>query len=237
MKCYKITVRGYVHWLCTIGEYVLNIDRRRVKFKVDTGAQCNVISEELFNTLEGNQGNKTMLKSSKVTLTSFGGHKIKPVGQCTLLCEYKNKYHNIDFQVVKGKKIAEIIGLTTCAALSLINCVNEVDVNTKTNVDNLAKTYHQVFEGIGCMPGKQTLQIKPEATPVVHAPRRVPVALREKVKHELERMENEGIITRVTDPGRGWVSSMCTVVKPSGKVRICLDAADLNRALKREHYP
>ena len=78
----------------------LNIDRRRVKFKVDTGAQCNVISEELFNTLEGNQGNKTMLKSSKVTLTSFSGHKIKHVGQCTLLCEYKNKYHNIDFQVL-----------------------------------------------------------------------------------------------------------------------------------------
>ena len=110
----------------------LNIDRRRVKFKVDTGAQCNVISEELFNTLEGNQGNKTMLKSSKVTLTSFSGHKIKPVGQCTLLCEYKNKYHNIHFQVVKGKKIAEIIGLTTCAALSLIS-VNEVGVNKYQN--------------------------------------------------------------------------------------------------------
>ena len=182
---------------------------------------------------------KPPLKTSKVTLTSFSGHRIKPIGQCrpTLLCEYKNHFHTIDFQVVRGHKVTEILGLKSCEDLNLVRSVEEVGANLKTNVDNLAKTYHQVFEGIGCMPGKQTLQIKPEATPVVHAPRRVPVALREKVKHELERMENEGIISRVTDPGRGWVSSMCTVVKPSGKVRICLDPADLNRALKREHYP
>ena len=33
-----------------------------------------------------------------------------------------------------------------------------------------------------------------------------------------------------------WVSSMVTVYK-NGKVRICIDPEDLNRALRREHYP
>ena len=212
-----------------------HMQRRRIKFKVDTGAQCNVISEQVYNGLDCRE--KPPLKTSKVTLTSFSGHRIKPIGQCTLLCEYKNHFYTIDFQVARGHKVTEILGLKSCEDLNLVRIVEEVGANLKTNVDNLAKTYHQVFEGIGCMPGKQTLQIKPEATPVVYAPRRVPVALREKVKHELERMGNEGIISRVTDPGRGWVSSMCTVVKPSSKVRICLDPADLNRALKREHYP
>ncbi|XP_072165927.1 uncharacterized protein [Diadema setosum] len=71
----------------------LNMGRRRVKFKVDTGAQCNVLSEDAHNGLDSRE--KTSLRSSKVTLTSFSGHKIRPVGQCTLLCEYKNYSSNI----------------------------------------------------------------------------------------------------------------------------------------------
>ncbi|XP_035700303.1 uncharacterized protein K02A2.6-like [Branchiostoma floridae] len=34
-----------------------------------------------------------------------------------------------------------------------------------------------------------------------------------------------------------WVSSLVTVRKPSGKLRICIDPRDLNEALKRSHYP
>ena len=116
-----------------------------------------------------------------------------------------------------------------------MNTVQEVHVNSP-KVDKLKTKYKHVFEGIGCMPGKQSLRVNPDVSPVVHAPRRVPVALRERVNVELKRMETEGIITKVTDPGRGWVSSMCTVVKPSGKVRICLDPAYLNKALEREYY-
>ena len=34
-----------------------------------------------------------------------------------------------------------------------------------------------------------------------------------------------------------WVNSMVVVPKKNGKLRIWLDAKDLNRAIKREHYP
>ena len=34
-----------------------------------------------------------------------------------------------------------------------------------------------------------------------------------------------------------WVNSMVTVVKPNGKLRICIDPRDLNKAIKREYYP
>ena len=30
---------------------------------------------------------------------------------------------------------------------------------------------------------------------------------------------------------------MVTIIKPSGKLRICIDPHDLNRAIKREYYP
>lgn len=33
-----------------------------------------------------------------------------------------------------------------------------------------------------------------------------------------------------------WENSMVTIVKPN-KIRICIDPQDLNRAVRREHYP
>jgi hypothetical protein len=48
-------------------------------------------------------------------------------------------------------------------------------------------------------------------------------------------MEAAGHITKVQEP-TDWVSSMVTVMK-NGKVRICIDPKDLNKAIRREHYP
>jgi hypothetical protein len=69
----------------------------------------------------------------------------------------------------------------------------------------------------------------------VHAARKTPVSLRDKVKRELERMEKLNIIRRVDEPTE-WVNSLVVVPKPNGEVRICLDPRDLNFAVKREHY-
>ena len=70
--------------------------------------------------------------------------------------------------------------------------------------------------------------------PVIHAPRRQPKALAEKIAAKLKEMEKDGHILKVTEP-TDWVNSMVTVVKGE-KVRICLDPKDLNRAIRREHY-
>ena len=80
-----------------------------------------------------------------------------------------------------------------------------------------------------------TMQLKPEVQPVVHAARKVTVALRDKVKAELDRMEKLKVISKVDEPKK-WVNSMVVVPKPNGAVRICLDPRDLNKAINRKHY-
>ena len=85
------------------------------------------------------------------------------------------------------------------------------------------------------MEGKYHLSIDPEVPPVVHAPRKVPIALKERLKDELDRLEGMDVITPVTEP-TPWVSSLVMVVK-KGKIRVCIDPKDLNKALKRSHYP
>ena len=43
-----------------------------------------------------------------------------------------------------------------------------------------------------------------------------------KVKAELERMENLGVISKVDIPN-DWCSGMVVVPKPDGKIRMCSD--------------
>ena len=70
---------------------------------------------------------------------------------------------------------------------------------------------------------------------MVHAPRKVPVALHDRVKEELQRMENDGVIKKQVEP-TDWLNSKVTVETPK-KLRICIDPRDLNKAIKREHFP
>lgn len=63
----------------------------------------------------------------------------------------------------------------------------------------------------------------------------MPVALKEKLKQELEKLQHLGIIEKVTEP-TPWVSSLVTARKPNGQLRVCLDPKDLNEALKRSYY-
>ena len=103
------------------------------------------------------------------------------------------------------------------------------------DIDQLLAEYSDLVEGIGEFPGEHSLTLRPDANPVVHAPPTTPVALRDKVKKELSRMEANNIIVKVTEP-TDWVSSMVVVQKRNGDIRVCLDPRDLNMAIKRQYY-
>ena len=49
-------------------------------------------------------------------------------------------------------------------------------------------------------------------------------------------MEEMGVISRVSRVKTNRVSSLVYIRKYSGRLRICLDHKDLNRAIKRPHY-
>ena len=75
------------------------------------------------------------------------------------------------------------------------------------------------------------LQFHQSSTP----PRRVPEALREPLKKELDALVQQGIIIKVDEP-TDWVNSLVCVTKSNGTLRLCLDPKDLNRAIKRPHH-
>ena len=56
-----------------------------------------------------------------------------------------------------------------------------------------------------------------------------------QVKDELDKMEQENIISRVEGP-TDWCAGIVVVPKPNNKVRICVDLTQLNKCVKRERH-
>ena len=111
-------------------------------------------------------------------------------------------------------------------------------LKTKTfSVDNenMFEQYSDCFGEVGVLKTKYKIELKPDVYPTIVPPRKIPFALKQRVKKELDHMEKLGIIQKVEKPTE-WVNALVTVEKPNGKLRICLDPRPLNKAIKRQHF-
>ena len=207
---------------------VVDINGKKLEMKLDTGSQVNVLPIKIYNRLSN-----STLQKSRCKLISYSGHKLNTIGKATLLVGTKEKFSPVEFQVV-DHQAQPVLGLQTCLELQLIKrmyTVNSDDPN------QLLNEYRDVFEGLGCLPGDYNIQLQDNAKPVIHPPRKIPFAQRSKVKKELDRMVRDGVIEPVNEPS-DWVNSIVVAEKANKKdVRICLDPRDLNKYIKREHYP
>ena len=66
-------------------------------------------------------------------------------------------------------------------------------------------------------------------------PRKCLIALCPKVKEHLNKMECLGVISHLDKP-TDWVSSITYVQKANGKLCLCLDPHDLNKAICQDHH-
>ncbi|XP_035679930.1 uncharacterized protein K02A2.6-like [Branchiostoma floridae] len=202
-----------------------------LKCKLDTGAQVNVLPERDWIKL---RSRNSSLEPTKTRLFGYGNTPLEVKGKCSLRCNYKGRSGTLDFFVVKANA-TPVLSLKACLSLKLIQLVLTVKRDSET-AESIKQEYSDVFQGIGRLPSEYRIKVDPNVEPVVHAPRKFPVSLREPLKKELDRMESLGVIQKVDEPTE-WVNSLVVVEKPkSGKLRICLDPRDLNKAIKREHY-
>ena len=89
---------------------------------------------------------------------------------------------------------------------------------------------------MGALGVEYHIQLKHDAKPyALTTPRRVAIPLMPKVKQELTRMENMGVITKVDNP-TDWCAGMVVVPKPNGNIRICVDLTKLNNSVCRERH-
>ena len=197
-------------------------------FKIDTGAQSNVIPKNSFDKLDP----KPNLQSTNQRLTSCCGARIPVIGTCDLTCSHKQYPRGAHRFYVVDSASTPIVGYRSSIDLNLIKLVLNVNAE-QTSID---EKYKSLFEGIGRLEGECNIHLKDGSIPTVYPARRVPEALKDKLQDELNRMERDGIIEKVTEPTE-WVNSMVMIEKKNGTVRLCIDPVDLNKCIKCPYYP
>jgi hypothetical protein len=104
--------------------------------------------------------------------------------------------------------------------------------------DGLIQKYPKVFEGgLGTFTGGAAkIQIREGANSRFHKSRPVPFAIKEAVGKELDRLEAEGIIEKVTTSD--WAAPIVAVPKRDGTYRLCGDyKVTTNPVLEVAQYP
>ena len=85
------------------------------------------------------------------------------------------------------------------------------------------------------MSGEYDIKIDLQVPPVQHGRCKVLIEYKAEIEKELNKMAYQGIITKQMEP-TPWVSSLMYPNKPNGKLRICLNPKDLNKAIIRENH-
>lgn len=203
------------------------INSYEITFKLDTGAQCNIIPITVFNKIN----KKPKLFTTKTTLKAYGGHNIELIGKCQMTLTLPGKELLCEFFIVNTKYTKPLLGLKTCQDLDIINIhqVNKSQAN-----DPLINEYSEVFKGLGRVEGEYHINVNPNAKPVIHASRKVPLTILPRLKKTLKKLTEANVISKIETP-TDWVNSLVIVEKKDKSLRLCLDPKELNQHILRDY--
>ena len=177
-------------------------------------------------------------KKELTILTAYNDSSIMQHGSVCIQCAHKSKWTTLKFFVVTTEG-PTIIGLPSLRNLELISlhCTIKEDKGPINFIVELTNSYPNQFDRIGHFKSDYHIVLKPDHHPMIHALRKCPIHLRDEIK-ELKTMESQGLIRKVSEPTE-WVCSIVYIYfrkRRNGKLRLCLDPKDLNRAIMRCHY-
>ena len=141
-----------------------------VIFKVDTGAEVSVITEETMNRLT-----RLEQRSTTKRLTTANKTPLDVKCEFTACVTYSNRSVEQTLYVVKGIQ-NNLLGLPAIKALKMLAKVEAIQ---KT----ILEQYPSLFICLGTLLGEYNIKLKPDAKLfALYTPRNVPFPLREKVQ-------------------------------------------------------
>ncbi|CAI6356579.1 unnamed protein product [Macrosiphum euphorbiae] len=180
-------------------------------FEVDSGAAVTLLPMNVYNAeLSG-----FLLQPSEVRLITANWKSMKTMGRDWL-------------DIVNPLWRSQIV------------CTKQVEVLVVNDrsVEKFKVKYPKVFSN-NVEPIKvfeATIVLKENVVPVFLRAYDVPYAIRDQVIKELNALESQGIITKVSHSQ--WASPIVCVPRKNGKIRLCVDLkVTVNRYVEMDYYP
>jgi hypothetical protein len=212
------------------------INGTRVHLKHDSGSDWTLISERNWQRI-----GSPKLTPSAMEAVSATGNAVSNKGYFSAVIELKGIVGVTDVYVSNnglnlfGNNTMEALDLWKLPITAVCDSISEVHATISNEVSIM---FPKLFsKALGkCNRTKFSLLFTKEAkVPFVRA-RPVPFGARDSIEKELERLEREGIISRINYADSA--APIVVVKKKNGKIRIAADySTGLNRALEFYHYP
>ncbi|GAU51766.1 hypothetical protein TSUD_415550 [Trifolium subterraneum] len=140
------------------------------------------------------------------------------------------------------KEVIELINLGSEEEKKEIKIGASLEASVKERVIVLLREYIDIFAwSYQDMPGldpeivEHHLPLKPECSPVKQRLRRTHPDMALKIKEEVQKQIDAGFL--ITSEYPQWLANIVPVPKKDGKVRMCVDYRDLNKASPKDDFP
>lgn len=221
----------------------VNINGKQLEMMPDTGSNMDAIREVdckmLGIPIPKPRHNAIMPKSAS-------GQFIKSNGSFCATITLNKRYAATRIHVLKDL-VAPVLSWQSCKKLKIVpddfpNQISAIALNgsgRRITEQDLIQEFPRVFDGkIRPMSGEKfQIVLKKEAIPFsVKTPRRLALPLHEKLKKELDALEEQRIICKVTDPTQWCAPIVVAPKKNSDQIRLCIDFRELNKYVMRPRY-
>ena len=182
---------------------------------------------------------------------TVNGAQMSPLGKLPVTIRLGNHTYLEDIHIYPNVR-GTLLSWKACKALQILPshypnpipspALHKVNLSSSLaplTVQNVTSQYPTVFDGqIRSMQGEYfhislTDNVKPFC---VNTPRSIPFAYRDKLKAELDILQQQNIITPVTEATEWCAPIVVTPKKNTDRIRMCVDLSHLNHYVRRECY-
>lgn len=239
----SITINSTTHpiWVNVI------INQIPIQMEFDTGAGVTLVNKMIWQNI---LGAPKLFSVEDISLSAYGGIPIEVIGQTIVSVNCTNTIMQLPLVVVNGVD-KPLLGRNWMPFVPIDWAKikqNLVRLKRLVHVDTIASSVHKLrqilikhkelfTDGIGhCTKIKAHISLKEGVAPKFYKARPVPFSLQKKVDEELDRLENLGIISKVSHSD--WAAPIVPILKPNGSIRICGGFnLTINPCINVEQYP
>ena len=230
-SCTKRDRKGYVY-------VEVNIQNIPIEMNVDSGASVSCISKDIWKKLGcpklTNCHSLRGYMNSIIPTKGIAMVDVKFLKQSKRLLLYVTERNNIP---ILGQQWMLSLGIFI--RIDQINNISE-EKNVET-IEKLKLKYARLFSTeLGLIRDfEANINVSKNVVSKIHKPREVPIALRERVELELQRLVNAGVLLPLynTNQQLEWASPIVIIQKDNSNIRICGDfKVTINKYINPEPF-